>query len=73
MKAKLQRDKPWRRTRRRAGAVTACPCCKSSTTFLWSCPCGLSMCQPCMDENAWGVTCNGITWTCPDCGATRSY
>ncbi len=31
------------------------------------------MCQACMDENAWGMTCNNLTWTCPDCGRIRSY
>jgi len=41
--------------------------------FLWKCPCGFEICQVCMDENAWGLTCNGITWTCPDCGVERSY
>jgi hypothetical protein len=22
-----------------------------------------------MNENFWGLSCNGITWVCPDCGA----
>jgi hypothetical protein len=26
-----------------------------------------------MQENLWGMTCNNITWTCPDCGAIRSF
>jgi hypothetical protein len=26
-----------------------------------------------MDENAWGMTCNGITWQCPDCGEQNGY
>jgi hypothetical protein len=26
-----------------------------------------------MHENAWGLTCNGITWTCPDCGGQNGY
>jgi hypothetical protein len=26
-----------------------------------------------MHENAWGMTCNGITWTCPDCGDQNEY
>ncbi len=21
-----------------------------------------------MEENFWGMSCNGITWQCPDCG-----
>ena len=37
------------------------------------CRCGFSICQDCMDENAWGMTCNNVTWTCPDCGASNSY
>ncbi len=62
----------WRR-KRGAPAETPCPCCKTPVRFLWRCPCGFAMCQACMDENAWGLTCNGITWTCPDCGTDRSY
>lgn len=31
------------------------------------------MCSDCMEENFWGMTCNGITWTCPDCGAIRGF
>lgn len=31
------------------------------------------MCQSCMDDNLWGVTCNNVTWVCPDCGDTNSY
>lgn len=31
------------------------------------------MCQTCMDENLWGVTCNNITWVCPDCGEPNGY
>jgi hypothetical protein len=26
-----------------------------------------------MDENFWGLSCNGITWVCPDCGASNGY
>jgi hypothetical protein len=26
-----------------------------------------------MDENLWGMTCNNITWVCPDCGEIRSF
>lgn len=50
-----------------------CPLCREDVAFLWTCPCGFSMCQACNDDNGWGLTCNGITWTCPDCGSTRSY
>jgi hypothetical protein len=31
------------------------------------------MCQDCMLHNAWGITCNNITWVCPDCGEIRTY
>ncbi len=31
------------------------------------------ICQKCMYENAWGLTCNNITWECPDCGAIRGF
>jgi hypothetical protein len=24
-----------------------------------------------MQENFWGLSCNGITWVCPDCGASN--
>ena len=30
------------------------------------------MCQSCMYENQWGMTCNGITWECPDCGISKA-
>ncbi len=50
-----------------------CPLCKRPAQFLWRCPCGFRMCQSCMDENLWGLTCNFVTWTCPDCGRDRSF
>jgi len=31
------------------------------------------ICSHCMEENFWGMTCNGIVWTCPDCGDTRGF
>jgi len=31
------------------------------------------ICQACMDENAWGITCNNLTWECPDCGSVHSF
>ena len=24
-------------------------------------------------ENVWGMSCNGITWDCPDCGAPNGF
>jgi len=50
-----------------------CCCCKKSYQFCWSCSCGFEICQECMYENLWGVTCNNVTWTCPDCGKVLSY
>ncbi|MBW2524196.1 MAG: hypothetical protein JRI23_08470 [Deltaproteobacteria bacterium] len=50
-----------------------CCCCRESAPFCWSCVCGLCICQGCMDENRWGLTCNDITWQCPDCGKWHSY
>jgi hypothetical protein len=26
-----------------------------------------------MDENVWGMSCNGITWQCPDCGEQNGF
>jgi hypothetical protein len=26
-----------------------------------------------MLENQWGMTCNGITWQCPDCGGQNGF
>jgi hypothetical protein len=60
-----------RRRRRRKARI--CVACKETVSFCWHCPCGFTMCSACMQENLWGMTCNNITWTCPDCGAIRSF
>jgi hypothetical protein len=26
-----------------------------------------------MHQNLWGMTCNGITWQCPDCGDQNGF
>ncbi len=26
-----------------------------------------------MQENMWGMSCNAITWTCPDCGGQNGF
>jgi len=26
-----------------------------------------------MEENIWGLSCNGITWACPDCGGQNGF
>jgi len=50
-----------------------CGCCKQAVAFVWSCRCGFTICQPCMQENLWGMTCNYVNWTCPDCGASQGF
>jgi len=47
--------------------------CHERRGFLWTCPCGFCICDRCMQREAWGMTCNNITWVCPDCGEVRSY
>jgi len=60
---------PWRRRER----TDVCDCCREQTGFCWTCRCGLSICQRCMQDNLWGMTCNNITWWCPDCGARNGF
>jgi hypothetical protein len=62
-----------RRRRRRARRQYTCVACQRSLPFCWDCPCGFQMCNDCLQDNLWGLTCNNITWTCPDCGATRNF
>lgn len=50
-----------------------CHVCGRKLPFCWWCPCGFMICPDCMEENLWGMTCNGIVWTCPDCGAVRGF
>jgi hypothetical protein len=64
------RERGWRR--RKLGDLP-CTICERVTPFAWSCPCGFRICQACLEENRWGMTCNNITWECPDCGAMRSF
>jgi hypothetical protein len=59
--------------RRRLARDPQCHCCGRQVPFCWRCRCGFSMCQACMDENFWGLSCNGITWQCPDCGQWNGY
>ncbi|WP_320044542.1 hypothetical protein [uncultured Desulfobacter sp.] len=61
------------KSRRRRSRSKTCHCCGAQAMFCWQCRCGFSMCQSCMYENQWGMTCNGITWECPDCGAQNGY
>ena len=64
-------EKPQKERRRKWKHAKAyhCATCDRDQPFCWSCPCGFMICSDCMEENFWGMTCNGITWTCTDCGA----
>ena len=53
--------------------IQNCVCCRQDNRFCWSCSCGFQICQACMNENLWGMTCNHITWVCPDCGKILSF
>ncbi|MFH1103118.1 MAG: hypothetical protein V1714_05060 [Pseudomonadota bacterium] len=50
-----------------------CHCCRNEAPFCWECRCGFAICQNCMQENLWGMTCNAITWECPDCGGQNGF
>ncbi|WP_085447036.1 hypothetical protein [Magnetofaba australis] len=68
---------PVRRQRRKKQGRTYAPCvaCKTDgLPFAWTCrACDFVMCQECMQENLWGMTCNNLTWTCPDCGTENNF
>ncbi len=68
-----KRPRVRRRPRTKPPAVYLCCCCNQTVPFCWTCRCGLSICQACMAENIWGVTCNRITWQCPDCGRWHGF
>jgi hypothetical protein len=61
------------REKRALRRAEACHCCGAATPFSWSCRCGFHICQACMAENLWGMTCNGITWQCPDCSRQNGF
>ncbi|MBF0189421.1 MAG: hypothetical protein HQL50_15970 [Magnetococcales bacterium] len=66
--AAARRRRP-RLTRRRGRSYPPCVACRAEETFAWTCKkCDFVMCQSCMNDNLWGMTCNQISWTCPDCG-----
>lgn len=60
------------RKRRRKNEYT-CHVCGATPPFCWTCRCGFQICTECMEKNLWGMTCNAITWTCPDCGEFRGF
>jgi hypothetical protein len=62
-------DKRSYRKRFRLMREKGCSCCGKRVPFCWTCRCGFTICQDCLLENFWGMSCNGITWQCPDCGA----
>ena len=60
--------KPERRPRARRREYH-CSLCKRSPPFCFACAaCRFQICQDCMRENEWGMSCNKVTWVCPDCG-----
>ena len=61
------------RERRKQARTEPCHWCRKTAPFVWQCRCGLRICQACMDENFWGLSCNGITWVCPDCGEQNGF
>jgi hypothetical protein len=70
MKAPVKKSN-YRRKYRRASYV--CDCCGRQLPFCWHCRCGFSICQSCMEKNIWGMSCNAITWQCPDCGEQNGF
>ncbi len=74
---KADEQKPPRRRlprQRKRRTYPPCVACRVEATFAWTCrKCDFVMCQDCMQENLWGMTCNNITWTCPDCGWENNF
>jgi len=64
---------PPRRRRSRRQKGVPCACCQAVTAFNWTCRCGFAICQACMHENVWGMSCNNIIWQCPDCGEWNGF
>ncbi len=59
------------REKRKKAKESPCHCCGQHFSFSWMCRCGFTICQDCLLENFWGMSCNGITWYCPDCTETN--
>jgi len=62
-----------KRPKRKPGSLQHCHCCGGQVPFCWTCRCGFAICQACMAENFWGMSCNGIIWQCPDCGQWNGF
>ncbi|MGM0453920.1 MAG: hypothetical protein ACQERN_12210 [Thermodesulfobacteriota bacterium] len=62
-----------RRSRRRRTRDRTCHFCRQTAPFCWTCRCGFAACQVCMKENISQMSCNGITWQCPDCGELNGF
>ncbi len=69
----LLKRKAGARRKRRQKQKYECHCCRKEYGFCWRCRCGLHMCQDCMHDNLWGLTCNNITWNCPDCERSNGF
>jgi hypothetical protein len=56
-------------TRRRKRVEYLCTLCEDRPPFCFACvECEFQICLKCMMENEWGMSCNKVTWECPDCG-----
>ncbi|MGD8513499.1 MAG: hypothetical protein PVG85_06080 [Deltaproteobacteria bacterium] len=71
MEARQTKSGQGRRRRRKKDYL--CHLCGRKQPFCWVCRCGFQICSECMAENLWGMSCNAITWQCPDCGEWRGF
>jgi hypothetical protein len=54
---------------RRKRTEYRCTICEKPMPFCFGCvDCPFQICLACMTENEWGMSCNKVTWECPDCG-----
>jgi hypothetical protein len=59
--------------RRRGRTEYICTICERTVPYAFSCACGFTLCPDHFDDLAWGLTCNWVTWECPECGGMRSF